>query len=80
MNVPKDPMDKTITATKHWFRTNETIWQLLVEVEGRVFQKTVIIYDIRGDFTDILNTNKKLKEFDLVDLVWKELGIKLKLI
>jgi len=73
-------MEKTITATKHWFRTNETIWQLLVEIEGRVFQKTVIIYDTRGDFAASLSTNKKLKEYDLIEQVWKELGIKLKLI
>ena len=73
-------MEKTITATKHWFRTNETIWQLLVEVEGHIYHKSVIIYDTRGDFTDILDTNKRLKEFDLAEQVKKDLGIKLKLI
>jgi predicted deacetylase len=73
-------MEKTITATKHWFRVSETTWQLLVEVNTRVFHKTVIIYDTRGTYTIILATNKKLKEFDLIEQVWKELGIKLKLI
>jgi len=73
-------MEKTITATKHWFRTNETIWQLLVEVEGRVFTRTVIIYDTRGSYKHLLATNQKLKEFDLIEHVFKELGIKLKLV
>lgn len=73
-------MEKTILATRHWFKVGETIWQLLVEVDGHIYQKTVVIYDTRGDIKNILATNKKLKEFDLIEQVKKELDIKLKLI
>ena len=73
-------MDEPIAVTKHWFRVNETTWQLLVEVDGRIFTKTVIIYDTTGDYSGQLETNKKLKEFDLIEQAWKELGVKLRLV
>ena len=73
-------MGKTITATKHWFRLGETTWQLLVEVDGRVFHKTVIIYDTRGNYKNLLATNKKIKEFDLIEQVKRELDVALKLL
>lgn len=80
MTVPKDLMEKTIITTKHWFRVGETTWQLLVEVDGHIYHKTLIIYDTQGDFSRVLATNKKLKEFDLIEQVKRELNIKLKLI
>jgi len=73
-------MEQMTTATKHWFRVSETVWQLLVEVGGRIFTKTLILYNIEGDFSKELNTNKKLKEFDLIEQVKRECNIKLKLI
>ena len=73
-------MEKTITATKHWFRISETTWQLLVEVNGRVYHKTIIIYNTQEDFKNVLATNKKIKEFDLIEQVNRELNIKLRLI
>lgn len=73
-------MEKTTTATKHWFRVSETTWQLLVEFEGHVLHKTVIIYDPRGSYQSLLNTNKQLKEFDLIEQAWKEYGVKLRLV
>lgn len=73
-------MEKTITATKHWFRVSETTWQLLVEFEGHIFTKTVIIYNPVGSYNHLLETNKKIKENDLVERAWTEYGIKLKLV
>jgi hypothetical protein len=73
-------MEMMTIATKHWFRVSETVWQLLVEVDRHVYHKTVVIYNTQDDYSSVLETNKKLKEFDLIEQVWKELGIKLKLI
>ena len=73
-------MEKTIAATKHWFRVSETTWQLLVEFDNHVLSKTVIIYDTTDNYKTVLSTNKKIKENDLIERAWTEYGIKLKLI
>jgi hypothetical protein len=73
-------MEKTVEATKHWFRVSETTWQLLVEFDGHILSKTVIIYNPAGSYKNLLATNKKIKENDLIERAWTEYGIKLKLI
>lgn len=73
-------MEKTTTATKHWFHVNETTWQLLVEFDGHILNRTVIIYDTTKNYKHLLETNKKIKENDLIERAWAEYGIKLKLV
>lgn len=73
-------MEKTLTVTKHWFRVSETTWQLLVEFDNHILTKTVILYDTTKSYKHLLETNKKLKENNLIERAWTEYGIKLKLI
>ena len=55
-------MTQLIEVNKHWIRTSETTWQLLIEFAGHILTKSVIIYDTRGDYSSLLELNKRLKE------------------
>jgi hypothetical protein len=70
---------KKMKAKKHWFKLGETNWHLLVEANDRVFHRTIIIYDTRGNYQSVLATNKKLKEFDVIEMVRKLYGWDLEL-
>lgn len=72
-------MQEVILTNKNWFRMDNN-WHLLVDVKGRVFHKTVIIYDTRPGFEDTLEVNKQLKENDLVEEIKNELGVKVKFV
>ena len=73
-------MTLRIEVSKHWFRTSETTWQLLVEVAGHILTKSVIIYDTRDDYLGLLDLNKRLKENDLVEQAWTLYGLRIKLV
>jgi len=72
-------MQEVIIATKNWLRMDNN-WHLLVEVKSRVFHRTVIIYDTRPGFEDTLETNKRIKEADMIEEIKKECGVRVKLI
>lgn len=61
------PMVK-IKAEKNWLRLNNN-WHLLVDIEGKVYHRTVIIYDTTGDYSYMLESSKKIKENDLIEFL-----------
>lgn len=73
-------MTHLIEVEKHWFRLSATTWQLMIEVGGHILTKSVIIYDTRGDYSELLELNKRLKENDLVEKAWTLHGLRIKLV
>lgn len=69
-----------LKVNRNWFRTSETNWQLLIEINGKIYHKTVIIYDTTGDYKSLLETNKKIKEFDVIEKIKRDCGIAVELV
>jgi hypothetical protein len=72
-------MSNLVLAEKHWFVTGN-IWNLFVTINDHIYYKSFIIYDTRPGCEPVIKLNKQLKENDLIELVRKELNLRLKLI
>ena len=61
-----------IKVHKTWVKLGNT-YCLLMEVNGKIFTKQFVVERYNKDVVDL---NKKLKEFDLIDTIRKMLDLK----
>jgi hypothetical protein len=72
-------MSNLVLSEKHWFVIGN-VWHLMVSINDHIYTKSFIIYDTRPGCESVVETNKKLKEADLIEFARKELNVRLKLV
>lgn len=58
----------TVRLERNWIRIGDT-FNLLVELDGCIFYKKFRVYDTKPGSEPVIELNKKLKEYDLIELV-----------
>lgn len=64
-----------LTLQRNWIQIDNS-FHLLIDVEGKIFYKKFRVLNAKEAPDVMINTNKKLKEFDLMEQIRREFNVR----